>query len=45
MIIDISGTDEKDIRETIEFSSYVADQISNESGFCVYQYSIDEITE
>ena len=45
MIIDISGNDEKDIRETIEFSSYVADQISNESGFCVYQYSIDEITK
>jgi len=45
MIIEISGTDEKDIKEIIEYSSYVADQISNESGFCVYHYSIDEITE
>ena len=45
MIIEISGSGEKDIQETIEYSSYVADQISNESGFCVYQYSIDEITE
>ena len=44
MIIEISGTEEE-INETIELTSYAADQISNESGFCVYQYSIDEITE
>ena len=45
MIIEISGSDEKDIQEKVQYFSYVADQISNQSGFCVYQYSIDEITE
>jgi hypothetical protein len=44
MIIQLSGTEEE-INETIELTSYVADQISNESGFCVYQYSIDEIND
>lgn len=44
MIIEIEGDDEEEIKEIIELSSYVADQISDESGFCVYQYSINEIT-
>lgn len=43
MIIFVEGDNEEEIKELIEYTDYVADQISNESGFCVYQYSIDEI--